>query len=279
MAHPIRQRRLRNWIGLCLLPLVLFMILRWFEYSQVYHPTSTIEVTPAHLGRPFEEVSFSTPDGETLHAWFFPSATHTSRARDVFLICHGNGGNISHRLALYEILLQTGAAVFAFDYRGYGQSTGRPGEEGTYRDAQSAFQWLRQKGFAPKNIIAYGESLGGGVASELALRETIGGLVLQSTFTSAPDVGAELFPWLPVRWVSRIKYNTRAKLPRIHAPILIVHSRHDSLVRFHHAEENFAAANEPKLLLETQGDHNDGITDPSHFLEGMNRFLDQTRAQ
>ena len=209
---------------------------------------------------------------------FFPAATNAPRTRNVFLICHGNGGNISHRLGLYEVLLQTGAGIFAFDYRGYGRSTGRPDEEGTYRDAQSAFQWLRQKGFAPKNIIAYGESLGGGVASELAMRETIGGLILQSTFTSTPDIGAELFPWLPVRRVSRIKYDTRSKLPKIRAPILIIHSRNDSLVRFHHAQENFAAANEPKTLLEIHGDHNDGITDPSHFLEGLNRFLAQIHA-
>ena len=113
------------------------------------------------------------------------------------------------------LLLATGVNVFVFDYRGYGRSQGRPSEEGTYRDAQAAYQWLRQKGFPGTNIIAFGESLGGGVAAELAVRETVGGLVLQSTFTSIPDMGAELFPWLPVRWLGTIRYDTRSKLPRL----------------------------------------------------------------
>lgn len=272
MANTLRQRRLKKWIGRGLPLLALIMFLRWFEHSQVYQPSSKIEVTPAHLGRPFEDVTLSSSDGKTLHAWFFPAATHGVHPSNVFLICHGNGGNISHRLPLYEILLQTGAAVLAFDYRGYGQSSGRPDEEGTYRDAQAAFQWLRRKGFAPTTIIAYGESLGGGVAGELAMRETVGGLILQSSFTSAPDLGAELFPWLPVRWICRIKYNTRAKLPKIHVPVLILHSRSDSLIQFHHAQENFAAANAPKLLIELTGDHNDGIADPSGFLDALSRF-------
>ena len=129
----------------------------------------------------------------------FPGEHEFRPARLAVLFCHGNGGNISHRLDTCAALLATGVSVFVFDYRGYGRSAGRPGEEGTYRDAQAAYQWLRQKGFAGTNIMAFGESLGGGVAAELAVREPLGGLVLQSTFTSIPDIGAELFPWLPVR--------------------------------------------------------------------------------
>src|SRR5207247_2423908 len=105
------------------------------------------------------------------------------------LFCHGNAGNISDRLGICRALLATGVNVLLFDYRGYGRSEGRPSEEGTYLDAQAALQWLRQKGFAGTNVVAFGESLGGGIASELALREPVGGLVLQSTFCSITEIG------------------------------------------------------------------------------------------
>src|SRR6185436_15856470 len=187
------------------------------------------------------------------------------RAHLAFLICHGNGGNVSHRLGLCGALLETGASVFVFDYRGYGRSEGRPGEEGTYLDAQAAHAWLRQKGFRSEGIIAYGESLGGAVVSELALRETLGGVVLQSTFTSMPEIGAEVFPWLPVRLISTIKYATQSKLPRIRVPVLVMHSRADDLARFHHSEKNYAAANEPKFFGELRGVHNEAVWTQPEF--------------
>jgi hypothetical protein len=174
---------------------------------------------------------------------------------------------------LCAALLKTGAAVLVFDYRGYGKSGGRPQEEGTYRDAQTAYGWLRRQGFAADSIIAFGESLGGGVAAELALREPVGGLVLESTFTSIPDIGAELFPWLPVRWISSIKYDTRSKLPRLRVPVLVLHSRADSLIRFRHAEQNFAAANEPKTFRELRGNHNDPVYDEPAFADALAGFV------
>lgn len=201
--------------------LAVYAMLRWFEHRQVYYPSRRMDAA--------------------------------------VLVCHGNAGNISGRLDLASLLLEAGAGVMLFDYRGYGCSEGRPGEENTYRDAQAVYHWLTAKGVPGRRIIAYGESLGGGVAAELALREQAGGLILQSSFTSIPDVGAELFPWLPVRLVSTIKYNTRAKLPRLRLPVLILHSREDELVAFHHAEENFAVANEPKYRRELRGGHNDAL--------------------
>lgn len=252
---------------------VLYAMLRWFEHSQIYHPDRQFEASPTELGQAFEEVRFQASDGVALHGWFFPANTNSPRAPLVFLICHGNGGNVSHRLGLGGALLGTGAAVFVFDYRGYGQSEGRPGEEGTYRDAQAAHAWLRQKGFRGEHIIAYGESLGGGVVSELALRETLGGVVLQSTFTSMPEIGAEVFPWLPVRLISTIKYDTRAKLPRIRVPVLVMHSKADDLARFQHAEKNFAAANEPKFFCELNGAHNDAAWEAPTFNAALEKLL------
>ena len=268
-----RRAWLKRVIRLAIAIVLLFVMLRWFEHSQVYYPSRELEAAPAELGRVFEDARFKAGDGVELHGWFFPADTNSPRARIAFLICHGNGGNISHRLELCAALLKTGASVFVFDYRGYGQSHGRPGEEGTYRDAQAAHAWLRQKGFRGGDIIAFGESLGGGVISELALRETLGGLVLQSTFTSIPDIGAEIYPWLPVRWMSTIKYDTRAKLPRIKVPVLVMHSREDDLARFSHAEKNFAAANEPKAFSELNGGHNEAVWEQTEFREATEKFL------
>ncbi len=261
------------WGGLLLVSSAVFLMLRYFEYSQVYHPDRTLSATGAELGRPFESVSFAASDGVELNGWFFPGNTNSGRARLAVLVCHGNAGNISHRLGLCEALLATGVSVFVFDYRGYGRSRGHPSEEGTYRDAQAAHHWLQGKGFSGDRVIAFGESLGGGVASELALRERLGGLVLQSTFTSIPDVGSELFPWLPVRWLVTLKYNTLAKLPRLKLPLLVMHSRADGLIGFHHGERNFAAANPPKLFWELKGDHNDLLLDPRRLIAGIEKLL------
>src|SRR5439155_4470880 len=127
--------------------------------------------------------------------------------------------------------------------------------------------------FQGAGILAFGESLGGGVATELAMREPLAGLILQSTFSCVPDIGAELFPWLPVRWISTIKYETCTKLPRIKIPILVMHSRADQLIGFHHGEKNFEAANEPKLFWELRGAHNDPLSERDDFIRGIEKFL------
>lgn len=228
----------------------------------------------SELGPGFEDVYLAAQDGVRLNGWFFAAPPRSSRAHLVLLFLHGTAGNISDRLDYYASWLELGLNVFSLDYRGYGLNEGRPEEAGTYLDAQAAYGWVRGKGFQPEHIIVLGESLGGGVASELALRESIGGLILQSTFTCIADIGAELFPWLPVRWMNTIKYDTLAKLPRIRRPLLIMHSRQDSYIRFHHAERNLAAAHPPKLLWEIAGDHTHTLeAGRSRYLEGLEHYL------
>jgi uncharacterized protein len=270
LGTPLKRTALFVGIALALLPVML----RWFEQKQVYHPSRRMEAFPAALGRPVQDVWFTTVDGVNLNGWFFPGNAASARQHRVLLLCHGNAGNISHRLLHVSLLLETGAAVFVFDYRGYGRSQGTPTEAGTYLDALAAHRWLVERGFTPESIVAIGESLGGAVAAELALRNRIGGLLLLSTFTSIPDLGSELFPWLPVRRLARIRYDTRSKLPRIHTPVIVVHSRADSLVPFHHAEGNFAAARDPKLLVEVEGDHNDLFGDLPKYRRVVERLLD-----
>lgn len=260
--------------GLVGLALLLFM-LQQFEHSQVYHPDRDLYATPRAIGRSFEDVRFASKDGKRLHGWFLPADPTKPTAGKVILLCHGNGGNISHRLRLCEALLKMDVSVLAFDYRGYGLSEGAPSEEGTYLDAQAAFAWLRATGYKPEQIIVMGESLGGGVASELAVREPVSGLILLSTFTSLPALGAELFPWLPVRLISTIHYDTQHKLKSIRIPVLILHSRSDGLIAYKHAEANLKAANPPKMLRELRGTHNDTLFDQGAFDNAMEEFLKQ----
>ena len=250
---------------------VFFMLIRWFEHSQVYHPSADHYTKPDVLGQ-HEDIFIG--DDPRIHAWFFPARPGATHSDVAFLVCHGNGGNISHRLDTAQALLDAGAAVLLFDYRGYGRSTGRPSEEGTYRDAQAAYRWLRTKGFEGTNIVALGESLGGGIATELAIREKLGGLILQSTFTCMTDIGAELFPWLPVRWMCSIKYDTCKKLPKLNIPIAVMHSRDDQLINFRHAERNFACAKEPKIFCELKGDHNVTVeVARDEFIAGVQQLL------
>lgn len=247
-------------------------MLRWFEHKQVYAPSRVMETCTLDWAR--EDAQFSAGDGCRLHGWFFPSEKGALRSELALLLMHGNAGNICTRLGFYEAWLSLGLNVFSFDYRGYGCSDGVPGEEGTYQDAEAAHGWLVERGFAPKNIIALGKSLGGGVASELALRREVGAVILQSTFSSIADVGAELFPFLPVRLINKIKYDTISKLPRIHAPVMIIHSRSDRMIRFRHAERNYAAANDPKMLWEIDGGHVDVLeAGRAGYLLGMEKFL------
>ncbi len=274
------RRRVVKTLAVALLaPAGAVMFLRWFEHRNVFQPTATLWAGPDALGRPCEEVWLKTEDGERLLAWYFPAAPLSPRREWAILHGHGNGGNLSHRLELFGLLLETGVNLLAFDYRGYGRSTGRPSEAGTYQDVQAAYAWLRDRGFPATNILAYGESLGGAVVAELAVQQPLGGLVLQSTFTSIADIGAELFPWLPVRWLNRIRYDTLAKLPRVRVPVLVMHGRGDTIVPFHHGERLFAAANEPKRFRELPGDHNDTVElGRSELLANVTAFLEQLAA-
>jgi len=248
-------------------------MLRWFEHSQVYAPSRVMD--PCTLDQPREDVQLTARDGCKLHGWFFAAERGARRSDLVFLVMHGNAGNIGTRLRFYEAWLGLGLNIFAFDYRGYGWSEGVPSEEGTYQDAEAAHAWLVGRGFPPEKIVALGKSLGGGIASELAARRPLGGLILQSTFTNIVDVGADLFPFLPVRCINRIKYNTLNKLPRIHVPVLIIHSRGDEAIAFRLAERNFAAANEPKMFWEIASNHTNVLdTDRAHYLAGLEKFLE-----
>lgn len=250
-------------------------MLRAFEHSQVYHPFPDSVYAATDVRRDGEDFFIGGKGGERLHAWFFPGKADGARGEFVFLFCHGNAGNLTSRLDSYRALLSTGAGLLSFDYRGYGRSTGHPSETGTYKDAFAAYDWMRDRGVPAKRIILWGESLGGGVASKVATEREVGGLVLQSSFTSIPDLGAELLPFLPVRLLATIHYNTRERLPQLRCPVVVMHSRDDEIVPFSHAESNYAAASEPKAFVELAGGHNDTLlVSESRFIAGAEKILE-----
>jgi pimeloyl-ACP methyl ester carboxylesterase len=263
-------------IKIALTLFAVFLFLRWFERRQVYQPSNDILTLDPVPGHPPEDVSLTTSDGVSVHGWFFPAEPGSPRAGQVICLFHGNAGNLSHRGETFRALLGLGVNVLAIDYRGFGRSGGSPSEEGTYRDAEAAYDWLIRRGFAPASIIAQGESLGGGIASHLAASRPVGGLILQSTYTSIEDLGRDLFPFLPVRLVGKIKYPTRSRVGGLKVPVMVMHSRIDEVIPYHHGQANFAAASEPKLFWELKAGHNDYLmNDGPNYIAGLRAFLDR----
>jgi len=235
-----------------------------------------IHATRAAIGLAFAAVWLDADAGVRVHGWFVPHV----RPRGAALILHGNAGSIALRLDWLRMFHGLGYAVLIIDYRGYGRSTGRPTEQGTYADARLAWAHLtNERGFAPGDIVLLGESLGGPIAAHVAARERPRALVLHSTFTSVPDLAAALYRFMPVRWLVRFDYDTRAFLAQVSAPVLIAHSRADDIVPYSHALALHAAANEPKAFLELAGGHNDAfIFRRREWVDALARFLDRPHA-
>ena len=246
-----------------------------YQPRLVYFPQVERELTatPRGAGLDYEDVTLTTADNVKLHGWWVPSRN----ARGTILLMHGNAGNISHRLGYLTMFNRLGYSVLLFDYRGYGKSGGHPDEEGTYRDAEAAWLHLTAtRNVAPRDIVMVAESLGGGVATWLALKYPPRALVLASTFRSVPDLGAQIYPWLPVRLLARITYDNLARIARVDAPVLIAHSCDDDVIPFAHGEALFAAAREPKQMLVLAGGHNDGfLFTRDAWIAAVGAFLDR----
>ncbi|MEQ9363205.1 MAG: alpha/beta hydrolase [Leptospirales bacterium] len=230
-----------------------------------FYPLSEHSQTPADFGLAPENHTVGTADGERLDAWFFSAGSDSY----VLLYSHGNAGNLSHNLASVRQLRRLGLSVFIYDYRGYGRSTGHPDEAGLYRDAEAAYLYLRESlGVPAERVILFGRSLGGALAVHLAVREPARALILESTFTSAVDLGAELYWYLPVSLLARNRFESLRRLSATElkdpdgapVPLLVIHGRQDRLIPFAHGRRLYQAARTTrKNLLEIKGGHNDGF--------------------
>ncbi len=251
----------------------LSLIMRAFQDRLVYFPKTEFVSTPEEYGLSFETVFFSTSDGVRLSGWFI----RAENSKGVILFCHGNGGNISHRIETIRIFNRLQFDVFIFDYRGYGQSRGKPNEKGTYLDIEAAWKYLVDESeILPEDIAVFGRSLGGAVAAYMAQTCLPRALIVESSFTSIKALGAEIYPYLPGKLLSTFEYNTLGYLRQVKSPVLIVHSRDDEMIPFAHSKRLFEASNEPKRFLEIYGSHNEGfLTSSPHYESGLESFLSE----
>ncbi len=242
-----------------------------FQPRLVYFPMKVLAATPAAIGLAYEDVLLETGSGTTVHGWYLPGREDAR----TLLFLHGNAGNISHRLDSLAVFHALGLNVLIIDYSGFGQSGGTPGERQTYEDARLAWQYLtNDRGVAPARIVIFGRSLGSGVATWLATRETPAGLILESSFTSIPALARKYYPIFPVGWLARIRYDNASRRPTVGCPVLIVHSRDDELVPIAHGRELFRLAREPKSFLEMRGSHNAGfMVSGDSYRAGLAQFL------
>jgi len=262
-------------IGVLGFYLIMCLAVSIFQRRLIYFPTQEMYPTHVREGLELQDVWLES-EGENIpkariHGWYVPS----DRDRGALLICHGNGGNIADRIETIELFHGLGLNVFIIDYRGYGKSEGKPSEKGLYADALTAWNYLTgERGFEPRRIVILGRSLGGGVASWLATRVEPGTVILESTFTSLSDMGADLYPYLPARLLVRDRFATIDRIAKIEAPLLIGHSPHDDTVPYKNGQALFSAAAEPKEFLEMSGDHNSGFSEMGQaYIDGVDAFL------
>lgn len=249
----------------------VLLVLMFFENLLVYRPMLAAQGwEPAPPG--VVDIPLTADDGTALHAWWttYPGAT------SALLYLHGNAGNLSHRGSMLVKLRDSQKCnVLIVDYPGYGKSGGRASEAGCYAAAQAAYDWLvDDRKTDPKQIILFGKSLGGGVAVELASRVEHRALVLVKTFSSMPAVGSNLYPWLPVRWIMRNRFDSLERINLCRSPIFVAGAEADQLVPFAHAQCLYEACAGPRAFFRIPGGHNDAL--PEEFFKELKTFLDET---
>lgn len=254
-------------------------VLGWVYVSQrrlLYQPSAVVEATPEVVGLGYADVWLTNRLGTRLHGWWVPCAG----SRLTLLFCHGNGGNVSHRLESLRLFHELGLSVLVFDYSGYGRSEGTPSEKDTRADARAGWDWLvSEAGAEASGIVLFGRSLGGAVAAGLGAELAAGGvqpagIILESTFTSVADMGARIYPWLPVRRLVRDRYDSVAALAGVRLPALFGHSPDDEMVPFELGRALYESYGGPKTFMAMRGGHNRGYMDMGPaYAEAFGRFL------
>lgn len=257
-----------------LVVLILFVVyVKYLEKKSVFFPDAKLKATPADAGLEYDDIHFETKDGVTLHGWLIKAAQNYQRA-PTLLFLHGNAGNIGDRVEKIRFFHKLDVNVFIIDYRGYGRSEGTPTEEGVYRDARDAFDYLRSRqDIRPDGVIVYGASLGGAVAIDLAVHRPVKALIVDSSFTSAADMAKVIFPAAPAFLLS-VKWDSEEKIKELDIPKLFFHSREDRVVPYLLGQRLYEAASEPKEFFDITGGHNDGYFESLDLIrKKMREFL------
>ena len=255
--------------------LLILLIMMWFETTLIFPRWAIAPGDWQPQGFAYEDVWFTSSDGTRLHGWYFerPGAT------TYVLYCHGNGEDVAGLGEYMDTLRDRhGVSLFAFDFRGYGRSEGRPEEGGIIADACAAQQWLAQRaGVSTTDIVLWGRSIGGAIAVQVAADYGARGLILERTFTSLPDVAARHYWWLPVRLLMRNRFDSLRRIGAYHGPLLQSHGTADEIVPYELGQQLFAAAAAtPKQFVTMPDVTHNGPNDEDYYTE-LQRFLEQLK--
>ncbi|MFC1753376.1 alpha/beta hydrolase [Thermoproteota archaeon] len=257
---------------------IFFVWARNFELKNLFFPTRDFDYSPEYINLEYEDIYFETEDGVRINAWFIPAKNKAARSGSdnfTILLCHGNGGNISHRLDKISMLNSLGLNVFIYDYRGYGKNKGTPSESGFKLDTNAAYNYLvKEKNIPSSNIIIYGESLGGAVAVNLAVEVEVRALILESTFTSVEDMTKMLYPFFPTVLIQN-RFDSLTKIKDVSVSKLFIHSKSDEIVPIVLGRKLYNHATEPKSFILIEGGHNQSVAEFKKQVEhGLRDFLD-----
>ena len=251
-------------LGLVFFYILLVIVVFIFQRNLLYHPAVDNYLKDQNTKEPdeIEKVKITTKDNIDLIGWFYSQNLVKSKT---ILFFHGNAGSLENRTYKLNHFKNLNVNFLIIAWRGFSGNKGKPNEMGLYEDAKSAINWLKMKGIDENKIIIYGESLGTGIATEIAQNKNFAGIILESPFTSMIDAGKNNFPYLPVRLLLKDKYESNKKIKNINSPILIMHGKVDKIVPFYMGKKMYELANEPKYSYFSEYD--------DHMLEYNEKLL------
>ena len=252
------------------------ILIWWLQPRMIFYPIKPLQSTPADWGMAYEDVRLTTEDGIALHGWLIPAARGRTAPPSTLLFFHGNAGNISHRRDSIAIFNDLGLDVLIIDYRGFGRSEGSVSEQGLYQDAAAAWHWLTQtRGIPPDEIVIFGRSLGGAVATQLAARTEPAALIVESGFDDLGSLAQEHYPLLARLVPLRYRFPAAQHMAAVRCPVLVLHSPDDRIVPDRLGRRLFAAALAPKTFVDLRGGHNGGfLRSQPQYQESLADFLD-----